>query len=309
MYTLEDRGIISEVACGNNFGYVLEKESYFVSTDYKVLMGQHNDIFVPCMKMLYNGKIELYYITDGFISMLAMMEGLMPDQLANIVINLFGSVMEVKNNGFLQSQNIDISWNKIFIDPATLMVRLVYLPINARAFGSYVEFESELRSSLVKFMHKMVAASGNKLDKFVQDLTNSILSIEDIYKQYKGVTAEASSHKKEKMDSDNDNHSGGGICVLKLSAINTSEYFEAVLDKPQIVIGRKQESVDIAFPFNRAIGRRHCVVTNYNGNYCIIDENSLNGTFVNGVKIVPGESVPIKRGDVIRIADREFQLK
>ena len=111
------------------------------------------------------------------------------------------------------------------------------------------------------------------------------------------------------MDSDNDNHSGGGICVLKLSAINTSEYFEAVLDKPQIVIGRKQESVDIAFPFNRAIGRRHCVVTNYNGNYCIIDENSLNGTFVNGVKIVPGESVPIKRGDVIRIADREFQLK
>lgn len=308
MYTLEDRGIISEIACGNNFGYVLEKESYFVSTDYKVLLGQHNDIFVPCMKMLYNGKIELYYITDGFVSMLAMMEGLMPDQLANIVINLFGSVMEVKNNGFLQSQNIDISWNKIFIDPATLMVRLVYLPINARAFGSHVEFESELRSSLVKFMHKMVAASSNKLDKFVQDLANGILSIEDIYKKYKGVTAEPSSPKKEEMVLENDNR-GGGVRVLKLAAINTSEYFEAALEQPQTVIGRKQESVDIAFPFNRAIGRRHCVVTNHNGNYCIIDENSLNGTYVNGVKIAPGESVPIKRGDVIRIADREFQLK
>ena len=66
MYTLKDNGIVEEIACGNNFGYLLSDSKYFANTDYKVLQSQTSGIFVPCMKMLFNGKIQIYYITDEY---------------------------------------------------------------------------------------------------------------------------------------------------------------------------------------------------------------------------------------------------
>ena len=35
MYTLKDNGIVEEIACGNNFGYLLSDSKYFANTDYK----------------------------------------------------------------------------------------------------------------------------------------------------------------------------------------------------------------------------------------------------------------------------------
>lgn len=52
MYSLKDNGILREVRCGNNFGYVLEDSVHFVNTDYKVLQSYKGGIFIPCMKML-----------------------------------------------------------------------------------------------------------------------------------------------------------------------------------------------------------------------------------------------------------------
>ena len=180
MYVLKDKEIIREVRSVNNFGYILEDMNYFVSTDYKVLQSQNNGIFVSCMKMMYNGKIELYYITDDFRPMSKMLDGITSNMLINIIVNLFESVVEVRNNGFLQSQNIDISWDKIFVVPSTLKVKLIYLPINIKAFDSYTEFESELRASLVKLINRMFTSVNERLDKLTSDLVNGSMSIEDI---------------------------------------------------------------------------------------------------------------------------------
>lgn len=81
---LKDRGIISEVKCGSNFEYVLENSAHFVNTDYKVLQSQTNGIFVQCMKLLRNGKLALFYVTDDFRSISSMFAGITPDMLIRI---------------------------------------------------------------------------------------------------------------------------------------------------------------------------------------------------------------------------------
>ena len=91
---LKDKEYIKEIPSGNNFGYVLMDNSYFVSTDYKVLQNQSNGIFIKCMKMLYNGKTELFYVTDEYRPMSSMFIGITPDVLINVIVNLFGSIME-----------------------------------------------------------------------------------------------------------------------------------------------------------------------------------------------------------------------
>lgn len=303
MYTLKDSGVIQEIKCGNNFGYVLKDSKSFVVTDYKVLQSQTNGIFVSCMKMMYNGKVELYYMTDEFRPMSTMFAGITSDILINIVVNMFGSVVEVRNNGFLSSQNIDVSWDKIFVDPSTLKVKLVYLPVNVKVFDSHAQFQSELRSSLVKLISKVISDPNDRLEKFVSDLTNGSMPIEDIYNKYKGVEM-APLKKTDKIQ----NVKNGAIGPLKLVAMNAPEYFEVIFDRNKTVLGKKQELVDVAITFNKMISRKHCSVTCNGDSYFITDEGSANGTYVNRVRLAPYQPAMIKRGDIIRMANSDFQI-
>lgn len=95
---------------------------------------------------------------------------------------------------------------------------------------------------------------------------------------------------------------------IKLVAMNAPSHFELVIDRDNVVIGKKQEWVDLVIPFNRMISRKHCRITNQTGIYYINDEGSANGTFVNGVRLNPGQKVQINRGDIIRMADSDFQI-
>ena len=301
MYTLKDNDVISEVMCGNNFEYILKDSSQFVNTDYKVLQSQNNGIFIKCMKMTRNGLVDLYYVTDEYRPMSSMLVGISPDTLINVIINLFASVIEVRNNGFLACQCIDLSWDKIFVEQNTLKVKLVYLPLSVRAFDSYAEFESELRSSIVKLADKVITSSNARLDQFVQDLCNGSMSLEDVYNKSRGAETAPIVRSEERSQMMPGTSANGSI---KLVAMNAPSHFELVIDRDDAVIGKKQELVDMVIPFNRMISRKHCRITNRTGIYYINDEGSANGTFVNGVRLNPGQKAQINRGDIIRIPEK-----
>lgn len=310
MYTLKDNGIITEIECGSNFGYILDDSKYFVNTDYKVLQGQTNGVFVQCMKMLYNGKIELYYRTDMYRTMSSMFAGISADTMITIVSNLFADVLEVQNNGFLSSQNIDISWDKIFVDANTLQVKLVYLPINVKTFDNYATFENELRSGLIKLIQRVVVSSNDRMDQLVEDLANGSLTLEDLYN--KSRERNPGQMRNNPIRRENGNVSiptaSGNVGNIRLVAVNAPNHFEIEIDKDEVLIGKKAELVDAAITYNNAISRKHCKIMRYGGNYQIVDVGSANGTYVNKVRIAPNQPCPIKRGDVIRLANSDFQI-
>lgn len=305
MYTLNDNGVISEVVCGNNFEYVLGDSNHFVNTDYKVLQSQTNGIFVQCMKMARNGKTSLYYITSDYRPMSSMFAGITSETLIAVVINLFASVIEVRNNGFLACQCIDLSWDKIFVEQNTLKVKLVYLPLSVKAFDSYAEFESELRSSIVKLINKVIVETNERINQFVQDLCNGSLSLEDVYNRSRNAGTPPIL-KQEMTRASSPVTNGNG--VIKLVAMNAPNHFEIAIDSADVVIGKKQEMVDKVIPFNKMISRKHCRITCVNGAYFIADEGSANGTFVNGVRVAQGQRFPINKGDIVRLADSDFQI-
>lgn len=300
---LKDRGIISEVKCGSNFEYVLENSAHFVNTDYKVLQSQTNGIFIQCMKMLRNGKVDLYYLTNDYRTLSSMFAGITQDMMIQVVINLFADVIEVRNNGFLDCQNIDLSWDKVFVEQNTLKVKLVYIPVSERVFGSYAEYESELRSSIVRLINLTVSAPGERLNQFVQDLLSGSLSLEEVYNKSrnaeiplctKPLTADAAPGPEE-----------GGIRIV---AMNAPEPFEILINRDEMLLGKKRELVDAVIPFNKMISRKHCKISRNNGEYYISDEGSANGTYVNRIRLSPGQRQQIKKGDIIRLADSDFQI-
>lgn len=291
---LQDGQNVKHIKCGNNFAYVLENNDIFLNTDYKVLHSQTSGNFVQCMRLLYNGKTELFYLVDEYRSVSSIIQGLKPDRLITIMINLLTSIIEVKNNGFLNLRNIDLSWEQIFVDVNTLQVKLVYLPINVKMFENYDGFEKTLRSNLLEVVKAVVGNSDNGLISLVADTRSSL---EDLHSKLKLYKFNDSTPSPSHVDSS-----------LKMVAIGAPEYFEIILDKNEVVVGKKADLVDVVISFNKMISRKHCKFVKNGSQYYVMDEESANGTFVNNQRVYPGQSCPINKGDIVRLADSNFKI-
>lgn len=250
------------------------------------------------MKLLYNGKIQVYYLNTGDKPLSELLPVLDAEKFYTIVLNLFENIMRVKKNGFLSCQNIDISFQHIFVDPATYGISLVYLPLSKKFYDSVAEFENDLRTSLIKVVQNVPALSSRKTERLVVDLSNGMISFEDIYMKIK---------RENKLDEEKDDiiprHKN-----VKLVATNAPLPFEIEITKDEFLIGRKPELVDGVISFNRTVGRMHCKIVRQENYYAIIDLQSSNGTYINKVRLQPEHPCQIKDGDVLRLASSEFKV-
>lgn len=300
MNVLLDKGHISEMKCGTNFSYNLQENSMFLPTEYKVLQSQTSTCFVRCMKMLYNGKIQLYYMVNSLKSFASMLPTLDSDSFITIVSNLLADIIDVKHNGFLSCQNIDISFEHIYIEPSTYKVQLVYLPTSIHFFSDYSSFESELRTCFVKIINGVSSLYSSKTTQLATDLSNGMLSLEDLYARTKGG----------KMNSriDNDVVLNTKESVVRITALNAPTRVELVINKNSYVIGKSAASVDGVVSFNKMISRVHCRVDKNGHTVTITDLQSANGTYVNRIRLIPNQPTLIKNGDIIRLANSDFQV-
>jgi pSer/pThr/pTyr-binding forkhead associated (FHA) protein len=72
-----------------------------------------------------------------------------------------------------------------------------------------------------------------------------------------------------------------------------------------LLLGRDpaESLVAAAFASYENVSRRHATITmDDDGRASIRDENSTNGTFVNGDRVIPGVAVRLADGDVVRLA-------
>lgn len=303
MNILIEKNYISEMECGSNFSYILNDSSAFLSTEYKVLQSQANSCFVKCMKMMFNGKVQLYYLTKGFKSFASMIPSLDADSFLTIVSNMLSDIIDVNHNGFLSCQNIDISFERIYVDPTTHKVSLVYLPLSKRIYDDNSSFENEIRTGLVKLISGVSTLSSPKTMQFSADLSNGTLSIEDLHARIKGGKTIVDRGGTDEVIQ-NKPSSGS----LRITAMNAPTRVEIVVTKDEFVIGKKPELCDGVIDFNKMISRSHCKINKKGYQYVITDLQSANGTFVNKVKLQPNQPHPINNGDVIRLANSDFQV-
>lgn len=301
MNSLIENKYITEMECGANFSYILSDNNGFLSTEYKVLLSQANSCFVRCMKMMFNGKVQLYYLTKGLKPFSALISTLDADSFLTIVANLLSDIIEVKSNGFLSCQNIDISFERIYIDPTTYKVSLVYLPLSKRIYDDNSTFENEIRTGLVKLISGISTLSSTKTMQFSADLSNGTLSIEDLYAHIKGGKNSVNKHITETPVT-----TSSGL--LRITAMNAPSRVEITVNKDEFVIGKKPELCDGVISFNKMISRSHCKICKRGSQYTITDLQSANGTYVNKVKLQPNQSIPINNGDIIRLANSDFQV-
>lgn len=300
MNTLIENRLIGEMMCGANLAFVVNDNQTFLPTEYKVLQSQVDNCFVKCMKMHFNGKVQLYYLTNAYKSFDSIVTRLNEDSFMTIIANLFTNIIEVKNNGFLSCCNIDTSFERIYIAPSTLKVSLVYLPLKIRIFDDYTTFENELRGNLIKLISSIPELSTNNIIQLSMLLSDGTLSIEDLLGKLKGRTKEQVYQQKNMRQ----NLSVG----MSMVALNAPMSVEIAITKDEFVIGKKGSAVDGVVSFNKMISRVHCKINKTGDQYTVTDLQSANGTYINKKRINPHQPYPINDGDIVRLANSDFQV-
>lgn len=306
--------IFTEMKCGANLAYLLNDNSHFLTTEYKVLQSQSRGCFLRGVRMMYNGKTELYYMTEGCraFSVLAPMLG--TDRFLTAAGSLLDAVCEVKTNGFLSCGKLDTRLDKIFIDIATYKVRLVYLPVDMPFFADDEAFENELRANLLKVIEKRQDRDVSALQRLSLDLADGTLTLEEMAVRLRGGAVMRESEISGSSVSSGISGAAGSeraavpgtpsMCLVTMNAPRA----ELRITKGSFTIGKKVSAVDGAVTFNRMISRVHCRVDKVDTGYTITDLNSANGTFLNQERLSPGQVYPVKNGDVVRLADTDFQV-
>lgn len=300
MNRLIENHFVSEMKYGTDFAYILSDDNSFLPTEYKMLHGQMESVFLKCMKTLFNGKTQLFYLTETFSPLSSILPKINSESFLSIVSNLFGSIIEAKNHGFLTCRHIDLSFEHIYVDPLTYKVKLVYIPATINLYDDSAAFESEIRINLIKAISELTNLSSTKTVYLSSDLQNGSVALESIYLKLSGKSSGTSGQIK--------NDTQHQDVQLKLVAMDIQPRFELLVNKNEYIIGKKQSVVDGVISFNKMISRVHCKIICKNQHYYIEDLKSANGTYVNNIRLQPNAAKIIKHGDVVRMANSNFQV-
>ncbi len=109
------------------------------------------------------------------------------------------------------------------------------------------------------------------------------------------------------------NYHGETEIIIKPKAEGTPQLKEKdgeeviKIDKESVLIGRMESFVDYVIN-STAIGKIHAEIMNEKGTFYVMDCNSRNGTYINGVRVVPNTKVRVNKNDELRFANKEFIL-
>lgn len=82
-----------------------------------------------------------------------------------------------------------------------------------------------------------------------------------------------------------------------------------MLNKPVFRIGKEKSYVDYFVGDNPTISRSHANIISRDDEYYIMDTNSKNHTYVNGMVIPPNEEVKLEHGTLIVLANESFEFR
>ena len=78
------------------------------------------------------------------------------------------------------------------------------------------------------------------------------------------------------------------------------------LRRGELVLGRDKDLADIVISTEEIVSRKHATIL-FEADCFYIDDDSRNGTFLNGDRIIKNTRIPLRQNDRITICENEFE--
>ena len=298
MNVLVKNGILSQIDCGYNTAFIINRPELFSQTEYMMLRNEKNANLAKCMKLQLNGKPELMFMNEGKKHLSSMARSLNEKGLLVIAGSLIKSMNQIENHGFLSCEKLDLDADKILIDVMTLELSLIYLPLSAKVNEDSLDVKRSLADMLDSLIAINPALNTNAVNILKTDLASRTYA--ELMQKYPCSVAPAPprppvpSPKTEKK-----------MTLISQDPANPVSFS---VDRNQYVLGRKAGTADGVISFNPAIGRKHCMIFQDGSQYKVVDLESSNHTYLNGTVLVPNQAYELQDGDVIRLANSDFKV-
>ena len=245
-------------------------------------------------------------------------------------------VEDVYNNG-LNVNSVRFNMDDVYINEMTKEMYFIYFPIvGGQESADIVGFieniiytmtpvineDTNYISRFMYYVRSFHGFNGNAIEKYISREERAVVNV----LKNKAVTMQQQIMQQQTMQQQIMQQvmqgsmdgttvlSDDGISVQQMQPVNyhfasltrqvTGEKIE--LGKPSFVLGKNPEKSDYAVADNTNISRVHAVITTRNGRYYVMDQNSTNGTFINGRIIKAGQETEILPGDCLMLANEEF---
>lgn len=243
-------------------------------------------------------------------------------------------VEDVYNNG-LNVNSVRFNMDDVYINEMTKEMYFIYFPIvGGQESADIVGFieniiytmtpvineDTNYISRFMYYVRSFHGFNGNAIEKYISREERAVVNV----LKNKAVTMQQTMQQQimqqQIMQGSMDGTtvlSDDGISVQQIQQMQPVNYHFASLTrqvtgekielgKPSFVLGKNPEKSDYAVADNTNISRVHAVITMRNGRYYVMDQNSTNGTFINGRKIKAGQETEILPGDCLMLANEEF---
>lgn len=247
-------------------------------------------------------------------------------------------VEDVYNNG-LNVNSVRFNMDDVYINEMTKEMYFIYFPIvGGQESADIVGFieniiytmtpvineDTNYISRFMYYVRSFHGFNGNAIEKYISREERAVVNV----LKNKAVTMQQTMQQQimqqqimqQVMQGSMDGTtvlSDDGISVQQIQQMQPVNYHFASLTrqvtgekielgKPSFVLGKNLEKSDYAVADNTNISRVHAVITMRNGRYYVMDQNSTNGTFINGRIIKAGQETEILPGDCLMLANEEF---
>ncbi len=243
-------------------------------------------------------KSTIYYDVKGLVllkNILSMKQK--PSDILDIIDGVCLAMKEVRNY-MLDDKQLIFDENFVFINQNNNHVIMLYAPI-----------KSDSHADIAGFMKRLISSvSENKeilepISIAVDTEPFSVKVVENVIADMIGSNEISVSNDEPGIDERpaNDNES-----KAYLIRNTTGEKIE--ITGTNFIIGKSPEYAKYVIRTNRAISRVHATFIIRNGAYYIADNDSKNGTFVNGQKIAFENMAELCDGDIIQLANEKFRF-
>lgn len=242
-------------------------------------------------------------------------------------------VQDVYNNG-LNVNSVRFNIDDVYINEMTKEMYFIYFPIvGGQESADIVGFieniiytmtpvineDTNYISRFMYYVRSFHGFNGNAIEKYISREERAVVNV----LKNTAVTMQQTMQQQimqQVMQGSMDGTtvlSDDGISVQQIQQMQPVNYHFASLTrqvtgekielgKPSFVLGKNPEKSDYAVADNTNISRVHAVITTRNGRYYVMDQNSTNGTFINGRIIKAGQETEILPGDCLMLANEEF---
>ncbi len=286
--------------------YILENDTHFFLTGYRVLKKQEKKGLLPCYQIRYNGSVKLLYPISGYTPLSVCAEGWEPEEVIGYTQKLLKSLKEIRDNGFLQLETVDVDSSHIFVDAAAKKLYLVALPITLDGESGSRRWAEALRKTLLLMIELSAKPDSPMLRRMRKGIKEGMLSLENLTRMLGEIVEkpgeEINTERLKKLKENFDRR-------IRLSAADPSMHWSLVIDKDEFVLGKNPAVVDGLVDLSGTISRIHCKITREESGYFIQDLNSKNHTYVNKMQLLKDEKRKIVPGDLVQMADISFKVE